>query len=137
MSKTDAVGAKINAAALLLTAQRFDDCIAAYQAIADQHPEEQGTCLGQIGACYFSKGEFSNAIQHYTAAKKSGAEPGMMDDNIQKAQEALAKSTKGPPLSPPKSPTFRSFGVIAVVLAAGVLVVTMVVGAAVALMFVS
>lgn len=97
--ETDEVGAKINAAAQLLTAQRFDDCISAYQAIAVQHPDRAGDCLGQIGACYFFKGEFSNAIQSYVLAKKKGAHPGMMDDNIQEAQEALAEANRGgPPL---------------------------------------
>jgi DNA-binding SARP family transcriptional activator len=115
--KTDAVGATINAAAQQLTSQRFDDCIAAYHAIAAQHPEEQGTCLGQIGACYFFKGEFSTAIQHYTAAKKSGADPEMMDDNIQEAQEELAKLSRAAPAdssSDASSVNVRAIALVAV-----------------------
>ena len=118
--KTDAVGAKINAAAKLLTSRRFDDCIAAYQAIAAQHPEEQGTCHGQIGACYFFKGEYSTAIQHYSAAKKLGADPEMMDDNIQEAQEELAKASRVGPIATSSSSSPANVRAIAFV-AAGIL----------------
>lgn len=121
---TDAVGAKINAAALLLTSQRFDDCISAYRAIGVQHPEELGTCLGQIGACYFFKGEYSEAIKSYVSAKAKGANPSMMDDNIQEAQEALAQANRGVALPTPGTAPIRGTGLLlAVPVAIGILVV--------------
>jgi hypothetical protein len=122
--ETDAVGAKINAAALMLTSQRFDDCISAYQAIGVQHPEKLGTCQGQIGACYFFKGEYSAAIKSYVSAKENGADVSMMDDNIQEAQEALAQANRGVALPTPGTAPVRSTGLLlAVPVAIGILVV--------------
>lgn len=84
----------LNAAAQLLNDQRYDDSIAAYQAVADQNPEEKATCHGQIGACYFLKGEYSTAIQYYKRAKDNQANWAAMDDEIQQAQEAMARALR-------------------------------------------
>jgi tetratricopeptide (TPR) repeat protein len=123
MSEKHAVGDKLNAAALMLTSQRFDDGISAYRAIGVQHPEELGTCLGQIGACYFFKGEYSEAIKSYVRAKEKGADPAMMDDKIQEAQEALAQANRGVALPSPGTAPIRSSGLLlAVPVAIGILV---------------
>lgn len=107
------MNAKLNGAAQLLNAQRYDECIAAYQAVADQHPEARATCHGQIGACYFFKGEFSMAIQNYVTAKEYGASPGIMDDNIQEAQEAMALANRELALPPlPTTAPIRGKGLL-------------------------
>jgi len=87
--KTDDVSAKINAAARLMTAKKFQECIQAYEAIAAQHPDQQATCEAQIGAAYYFLGQFQKAIEYYEAAKAHGEDAGMMDDNIREAKDAL------------------------------------------------
>lgn len=93
--ETGEVSQKINAAARLMLTGRHDDCIAAYSAIAAEHPEERGTCEGQIGAAHFFKGDYETAIRWYEAARSHGADASMMEDNIKEAQEALAKKSRG------------------------------------------
>ncbi len=87
--QTDDVGAKINAAARLLTAREFERSIEAYQAIAREHPERRDDCESQIGAAHFFLGNYEEAIRHYEAALAAGADAEMMADNIQEAREAL------------------------------------------------
>lgn len=89
------VSAKVNAAAQLLLRGKHDDSIAAYSSIAVEHPEERGTCEGQVGAAFFFKGEYETAIQWYEAARAHGADPSMMDDNIKEAKEAIEKKARG------------------------------------------
>lgn len=94
---------KINAAARLMLEGRHEDCMQAYAAIAAEHPEKRATAEGQIGACQFFLGNFEQAIAHYEKAKELGEDAGMMDDNIQEAQEELAKA-KAPAGSPKAAP---------------------------------
>ncbi|EYF02608.1 tetratricopeptide repeat protein [Chondromyces apiculatus] len=86
---TNDVHAKINAAARLMTARQYEPCIQMYQQIAQQHPEQSGTCHSQVGAAYYFLGHYDRAIAHYQWAKQQGADPRMMDDNILEAQQAL------------------------------------------------
>ncbi|MEM9030211.1 MAG: hypothetical protein AAGC70_17755 [Pseudomonadota bacterium] len=84
------VSQKINAAAHLMTSGAFRECIAAYEDIARQHPEELGECEGQIGAAYFFLGEYETAITYYKQALANGADASMMQDNIEEAEDAIA-----------------------------------------------
>lgn len=85
------VHARINHAARLLTSRKFDEAIDAYTQIAQDFPEERGTCLSQVGAAWYFKGEFARAIEAYVIARDAGADADMMDDNLWEACEALAK----------------------------------------------
>lgn len=89
---TSPIDDKINAAARLMLEGRHQDCMQAYAAIAAEHPEKRGTAEGQIGACQFFLGNFEQAIAHYEKAKELGEDAEMMNDNIQEAQEELAKA---------------------------------------------
>ncbi len=97
---TSPIDDKINAAARLMLEGRHQDCMQAYAAIAAEHPEKRGTAEGQIGACQFFLGNFEQAIAHYEKAKELGEDAEMMNDNIQEAQEELAKAA-----AEPKAPT--------------------------------
>ena len=89
MESSADVSQKINAAARLMTPGLFKECIEAYEKIAKEHPDERGTCEGQIGACYYFLKEYDKAIEHYEAGIKYGADEDMMKDNIKEAREAL------------------------------------------------
>lgn len=87
------ISQKMNAAARLMTGGAFKECVAAYEEIARQHPEAQGDCCGQIGAAYFFLGDYETAILYYEKALAHGADPSMMADNIEEAQEALGRAS--------------------------------------------
>ena len=91
-ARTDEVGAKINAAAQLMTSGRFAECIEAYTWIGHQHPDHAATCHSQIGAAHYFLGNYAIAISHYEYARSIGADPRMMDDNIREAQQALGRA---------------------------------------------
>lgn len=80
---------KINAAADLLLAKKFTEAIAAYEAIAREHPGSAADCESQIGAAWFFLGDYPRAIEFYRSALAKGADRGMMADNIQEAEQAL------------------------------------------------
>jgi tetratricopeptide (TPR) repeat protein len=100
---TSPIDDKINAAARLMLEGRHQDCMQAYAAIAAEHPEKRGTAEGQIGACQFFLGNFEQAIAHYEKAKELGEDAEMMNDNIQEAQEELAKAA-AEAVAEPKAP---------------------------------
>jgi tetratricopeptide (TPR) repeat protein len=83
------VEAKANAAARKLLNRDFKGAIAAYEAIAAEHPERRGQCEGQIGACHYFLSDYEEALRWYRSAKDHGADEAMMDDNIAEAEEAL------------------------------------------------
>lgn len=85
----DSVDGKVNAAAQLLLGGQYQACIDAYNLICQQHPEQAGTCYGQIGAALFFLKRYPEAIQYYQAAKQYGADATMMDENIAEAQGYL------------------------------------------------
>lgn len=85
------VSQKMNEAAKLLTGGAFRESIAAFERIMRLHPERTADCLGNMGAAYFFLDEFETAIDHYQRARDAGADAGMMADNIQEAEEAIAK----------------------------------------------
>jgi hypothetical protein len=78
----------------LLATQKFDEAIAAYEAIAADFPHRRGDAESQIGAAYYFKGDYIRAIELYVAARENGADSDMMDDNIWEAVETLANATK-------------------------------------------
>ncbi len=65
---TGGVSGKINAAARLLVGVSYEQAISAYTAIMTEHPEQRGTCEGQIGAAHYLLGQFEQAITYYEAA---------------------------------------------------------------------
>jgi tetratricopeptide (TPR) repeat protein len=79
----------INGAAKLLVGGHYPQAIEAYTAIGAKWPDERATCEGQIGAARFFLGEFEQAIKHYEEARRLGADPAMMEDNIVEARDAL------------------------------------------------
>lgn len=89
MDTSDALSQQINAAAGLMLDRRYEECIAAYQAIADAHPEQRGTAYGQIGAALYFLGRYEEAIQHYEQALALGEDPEGMRENIEEARQAL------------------------------------------------
>lgn len=89
------VSDKINAAARLLMTGDHEGAIVAYSLVMQEHPEEQATCEGQIGASYYFLGQYEKAIEFYRAAKEHGADAEMMDDNIKEAVEAVEKVDRG------------------------------------------
>lgn len=95
-TKGDDEHARMNAAARLMTSKKFDECIAAFTAIAADFPERRGDCESQIGAARYFKGDYEGALVDYVAARDHGADAGMMDDNIWEAIEALAKPLAEP-----------------------------------------
>lgn len=88
---TDEISEKVNAAARLLLSRDYEGSIRAYQAIAVQHPERRGDCEGQIGAAHYFLGDYEAALSHYESARDHGADPDMMQDNIDEARQALSK----------------------------------------------
>lgn len=89
------VSTKINAAAQLLLQGDHRGAVRAYSAIAEQHPEERGTCESQIGAAYYFLGEYERAVTFYESAAQHGADEDMMNDNIEEAREAIEKKANG------------------------------------------
>jgi tetratricopeptide (TPR) repeat protein len=83
--------AAINAAAKLLVGGHYQEAIAAYTRIGEKWPERRDDCESQIGAAHFFLGEYEVAIQHYEEARKLGADPSMMEDNIVEARDAIKK----------------------------------------------
>ncbi len=71
--------------------QKYEQCIAAYKAVAEKYPDELGNAESQIGAAQYFLGDFNGAITSYVAARTHGADESMMDDNIWEACEALVK----------------------------------------------
>ncbi|MFT5582850.1 MAG: tetratricopeptide (TPR) repeat protein, partial [Cognaticolwellia sp.] len=105
---TSPIDDKINAAARLMMEGHHQDCMQAYAAIAAEHPEKRSTAEGQIGACQFFLGNFEQAIAHYEKAKELGEDAEMMNDNIQEAQEELAKAAakaNAPAAAPQAAPS--------------------------------
>ena len=92
----DSESARINAAARLMTSRKFDECIAAYRAIAADFPASAGECEGQVGAALYFKGDYEGALTAYVAGRDQGADAEMMDDNIWEAIEAIAKPLAEP-----------------------------------------
>ena len=86
--------AKINAAARLMTGRAYPECIQAYAAIANAHPEELGLCEAQIGAAYFFLGQYENAISFYQSAERNGADARMMKFNLDEATAELKKHAR-------------------------------------------
>jgi len=89
------VSDKINAAARLLMTGDHEGAIVAYTLVMKEHPEEQDTCEGQIGASYYFLGKYEKALEFYRAAKEHGANADKMDDNIKEAEEAIEKVARG------------------------------------------
>ncbi len=89
------VSQKINAAARLLVGGAFREAIAAYEEIMRLHPETTADCEGQIGAAYFFLKDYETAIDYYERALANGADPSMMRDNIEEAEQAIAERDGG------------------------------------------
>lgn len=79
-------------AATLMAARKFDETIAAYTAIAERHLTSRGVSYSQIGAAYYFKGRYEEALRHYELALQNGADEAMMADNIAEAQVALGRT---------------------------------------------
>ena len=90
IGETDDRTTKINLAAQLLVGRHFEGAIQAYESIARDYPDEQATAQSQIGAAKYFLGRYEEAIGHYESARELGADPDMMQDNIDEAREALA-----------------------------------------------
>lgn len=82
-----------NAAAELLLDKRFDECIAAYQALAEWFPRRESDCAAQIGAARYFLGQYDLAIEAYVKARAAGADEELMDDNIWEACEAAFRKS--------------------------------------------
>ena len=108
------VGEKMEAAALLMKNQRFGACIEAYQLVSEEHPEEAGTCHGQMGAAYYFLGQYKPAIIHYKRALLLGEDAPMMRENIEEARDAMSVETSG-----------RGWGTMFGIVAGGLFVVAM------------
>ena len=85
------VAQKNNAAAQLLIGQQFEAAIEAFTRIAKDHPEERADCENAIGAAHFFLEHYETAIAHYKLAGELGADPGTVRDNIEEAEEEIAK----------------------------------------------
>lgn len=100
----DAV-ALLDAAAALMRDGAVTRAMEAFHAIAAAFPAYRGVCLAQIGVGEHRLGHFHRAIQFYEAALKAGAEPSMMQDNLDAARdgvmwrdfEARARKANRPP----------------------------------------
>jgi tetratricopeptide (TPR) repeat protein len=80
---------QINLAAGWMLDGRYEDAMRAYHTIAERFPEHRGTAASQIGACCYFLGRFEEAIGWYERALEHGADPQMMQDNIEEARAAL------------------------------------------------
>jgi len=89
-AKVDDESAKWNHASGLMLEQRFQESIAAYEALAVEFPERRHDAESQIGAAYFFLGQLEQALEMYVRAHEHGFDKDMSDDNIWEACEALA-----------------------------------------------
>ncbi|MCB9600928.1 MAG: tetratricopeptide repeat protein [Sandaracinus sp.] len=80
---------QINVAAGWMLDGRYEDATRAYHQIAERFPHHRGTAASQIGACCYFLGRFEEAIGWYEHALQHGADPRMMQDNIDEARAAL------------------------------------------------
>lgn len=84
----------INDASRLMLDQKYKECIACYQAIAQTYPTEKAIAESQIGAAYYFLGFYAKAIDYYVMARESGADGAMIDDNIWEACTTIYSKTK-------------------------------------------
>lgn len=89
MTSSDDLSDQLNAAAQLMTGGFYEESMDAYLHIAAHYPEEAGLCYSQVGAALYFLGRYDEAISYYQSAISYGADPGMMQDNIDEAVAAL------------------------------------------------
>jgi tetratricopeptide (TPR) repeat protein len=92
--KSSEFGAKISAAARLMLEGAPREAITAYEQIAIAHPDRIGECQAGIGAAHYFLGNYETAIEFYQKALANGADPQMMQDNVDEAEEAMAKQDR-------------------------------------------
>lgn len=90
-AEVSGVDAEFNRASGLMLEEKFQETIAAYQELAERHPDRRGDCEAQIGAAQFFLGEYDEAIASYVRAREHGADSDMMDDNLWEACEQAAE----------------------------------------------
>lgn len=93
INETEDSHSKMNYAANLITSGQYELCIKVCEKIMEKHPPERGDCELMIGAALYFLGKYLSAIEHYQYALKNGADPNMVADNIQEAEEALENSS--------------------------------------------
>lgn len=83
---------ELDTADALLLAGHLEAAIDAYERILEARPELASLCYSQMGTAWFFLGRHDRALGCYEAAKRAGADAGILDDHIRDAWEALGSA---------------------------------------------